>query len=114
MYVNIPLANLANESPGKFHLQPANLGITPGDSLSPHRGMAFSTKDRDNDRRSDKSCAILCKGAWWYNSCVASNLNGLYHHGTYSTSWEGVNWNKWKGGTYSAKRAEMKFKPVNA
>ena len=28
MYVNIPLANLANESPGKFHLQPANLGIT--------------------------------------------------------------------------------------
>ena len=29
MYVNIPLANLANESPGKFHLQPANLGITP-------------------------------------------------------------------------------------
>ena len=75
--------------------------------------MAFSTKDRDNDL-SSSSCAIRSKGAWWYQSSLGSNLNGLYHHGKHSTSWEGVNWNKWKGGTYSAKRAEMKIKPVNA
>ena len=29
MYINIPAANLANKSPGKFHLQPGNLGIAP-------------------------------------------------------------------------------------
>ncbi|XP_073233535.1 microfibril-associated glycoprotein 4-like [Porites lutea] len=98
----------------KYKLSLGTYSGTAGDSLSTHRGMAFSTKDRDNDRRSDASCAILCKGAWWYYSCVDSNLNGLYRHGKHSTLWKGVNWYQWKGDTYSAKRAEMKIKPVNA
>ena len=46
--------------------------------MSDHRGMAFSTKGRDNDKSRD-NCATLFKGAWWYNSCLQSNLNGLYH-----------------------------------
>ena len=86
---------------------------TAGDSLSYHRGMAFSTKDRDNDLNGG-DCANRCKGGWWFHSCLDSNLNGLYHHGKHPTSWEGVNWNKWKGHSYSAKRAEMKIKPVKA
>ena len=86
---------------------------TTGDSLSYHRGMAFSTKDRDNDLNGG-DCANRCKGGWWFNSCLDSNLNGLYHHGKHPTLWEGVNWNKWKGHSYSAKRAEMKIKPVKA
>ena len=86
---------------------------TAGDSLSYHRGMAFSAKDRDNDLNG-ADCANRCKGGWWFNSCLDSNLNGLYHHGKHPTSWEGVNWNKWKGHSYSAKRAEMKIKPVKA
>ena len=65
----------------------------------------LSTKDRD-------SCAIRYKGAWRYESCVASNLNGLYYQGKHSTSWEGVNWNKWKGHNFSAKLAEIKIKSV--
>ncbi len=86
---------------------------TAGDSLSFHRGSAFSTKDRDNDNSSGINCATYYgKGAWWYNACVRSNLNGLYHHGQHSTAWEGVNWEQWKGDRYSAKRAEMKIKPV--
>ena len=84
---------------------------TAGDSLSYHRGSAFSTKDRDNDNSSG-SCATRCKAGWWFNNCLDSNLNGLYHHGKHSTSWEGVNWYQWKGHSYSAKRAEMKIKPV--
>ena len=85
---------------------------TAGDSLLYHRGMAFTTKDRDNDPNSS-NCATMYKGAWWFNSCLYSNLNGLYLHGQYSNEWEGVNWYHWKGPNYSAKRAEMKIKPVD-
>ena len=86
---------------------------TAGDSLSYHRGMAFTTKDRDNDLHSSSNCATLYKGAWWFNSCHFSDLNGLYLHGKHSNAWEGVNWDLWKGSKYSAKRAEMKIKAVD-
>ena len=55
---------------------------------------------------------MFAKGAWWYNACYASNLNGLYHHGAHSSRIDGVSWELWKGHNYSAKRAEMKIRPV--
>ena len=85
---------------------------TAGDSLSYHRGMAFTTKDRDNDPNSS-NCATMYKGAWWFKSCHYSDLNGLYLHGQHSNAWEGVIWDLWKGSKYSAKRAELKIKPVD-
>ena len=85
---------------------------TAGDSLSYHRGYPFSTKDQDNDVNSS-NCAMTYKGAWWYNSCHYSNLNGLYHHGKHSSHADGVNWYHWKGHYYSVKRAEMKIRPVS-
>jgi len=86
---------------------------TAGDSLSGHRGMAFSTKDQDNDIYSG-NCATQFKGAWWYQKCLWSNLNGLYLHGKHSNAWQGVDWGSWRGSNYSVKRAEMKIKPVSA
>jgi len=86
---------------------------TAGDSLSNHRGSPFSTKDQDNDSRNKRNCAVLYKGAWWYKNCHESNLNGLYHHGAHSSEGDGVNWYHWKRHKYSAKRAEMKIRPVN-
>ena len=74
--------------------------------------MPFSTKDRENDAKSDQHCAVLYKGAWWYSRCHESNLNGLYHHGHHSSKADGVNWKAWKGYHYSAKRAEMKIRPA--
>ena len=84
---------------------------TAGDSLSWHRGLPFTTKDQDNDPWSS-NCAVRYKGAWWYESCHGSNLNGVYHHGKHSSYADGVNWSSWKGYHYSAKRAEMKIRPV--
>ena len=42
--------------------------------------MQFSTNDNDNDLEA-ASCAQTYKGAWWYNHCLHSNLNGLYLNG---------------------------------
>merc|ERR1712136_692051 len=50
---------------------------TAGDSLSYHNGSNFSTYDADHDR-SGSSCAETYTGAWWYNNCYHSNLNGEY------------------------------------
>ena len=71
--------------------------------------MQFSTKDDDNDL-SDGNCAQAYKGAWWYNGCHASNLNGLYLSGSHSSNADGVNWGAFKGHYYSLKRTEMKAK----
>ena len=91
----------------QFHF-PGNAG----DSLSYHKSLSFSTKDRDNDLESG-NCATRYKGAWWYKYCHYSNLNGLYLRGRHSSGADGVNWYHWRGYHYSVKRAEMKLKPVN-
>jgi len=72
--------------------------------------MAFSTKDRDNDKDSGRNCALQNnKGAWWYKDCAYSNLNGLYLHGKISVG--GMTWYHWKTSFYSVKRSEMKIRP---
>ena len=79
--------------------------------MSYHRGQRFSTKDRDNDKSSG-DCAKSYQGAWWYNACHYSNLNGRYYGSQYSARSDGINWYHWKGNHYSAKQADMKIKPV--
>ena len=73
--------------------------------------MQFSTKDNDNDI-SGGSCAFIYKGAWWYNSCHWSNLNGIYHGGQHDSHADGINWYTFRGHHYSLKRSEMKLKLV--
>ncbi|XP_071789557.1 fibrinogen-like protein A [Asterias amurensis] len=51
---------------------------TAGDGLEFHNGVMFSTKDKDNDLRGS-NCAVQYKGAWWYEGCFDSNLNGMYY-----------------------------------
>ncbi|KAH8282227.1 hypothetical protein KR054_006262, partial [Drosophila jambulina] len=42
---------------------------TASDALEYHVGMQFSTKDRDNDKSLELSCAIHYHAAWWFNDC---------------------------------------------
>uniref|UniRef100_A0A8C3SUC3 Fibrinogen C-terminal domain-containing protein n=1 Tax=Chelydra serpentina TaxID=8475 RepID=A0A8C3SUC3_CHESE len=87
------------------------INSTAGDSLSNHRNMFFTTKDRDNDLAST-NCATYYKGGWWYSKCHASNLNGMYWLGAHNSSGDGINWHASRGNKYSFKLSEMKFRPV--
>ena len=80
-----------------------------GDSLAYHNGRKFSTKDRDNDLNSG-NCAVAFSGAWWYNTCHASNLNGLYLRGSHKSFANGIEWTAWKGYYCSLKFSEMKVR----
>ena len=73
--------------------------------------MPFTTKDQDNDLENDSSCAETYKGAWWYNNCHKSNLNGQYLGGPHDTFADGINWVALTGHRYSLKRSEMKLRP---
>ena len=58
-------------------------GITtdPFDSGIDINGMKFTTKDRDNDKRSGGNCATSYgkAGGWWYKSCAYIRLNYQYN-----------------------------------
>lgn len=86
---------------------------TAGDSLSVHHDQSFSTRDQDNDGAQNRNCATGYQGAWWYNSCRHSNLNGMYYDGGAFQLEDGVTWYHWKGHKYSLKRTEMKIRPVD-
>ena len=73
--------------------------------------MAFTTKDRDNDKWSKDNCALRYKGAWWYNYCYFANLNGLYLLRKSNDLSQGMVWQRWAYNTnVSLKRSEMKIR----
>ena len=73
---------------------------TATDKLTYYNEMAFTTKDRDNDKQKSYNCAVNNRGAWWYKSCTSgSHLNGNYGDSSYYF------WNWYLHGS------EMKLKP---
>ncbi|XP_068105999.1 ficolin-1-B-like isoform X2 [Hyperolius riggenbachi] len=83
-------------------------GGSAGDSLTYHKNVAFSTKDRENDLTDDHNCATLYRGAWWMNGCIISHLNGEFYPKIYS---RGIIWESFRGYDNSLKVSEMKFRP---
>uniref|UniRef100_A0A8C5T0U3 Fibrinogen C-terminal domain-containing protein n=1 Tax=Malurus cyaneus samueli TaxID=2593467 RepID=A0A8C5T0U3_9PASS len=77
-----------------------------------HRGMQFTTSDKDHDRFLAGNCASENKGGWWFNRCHAANLNGRYYRrGKYSGSHDdGMVWSTWHGMWYSLKYSAMKIR----
>ena len=70
--------------------------------------MKFSTYDRDNDHASG-NCASSWKGAWWYDNCHRSHLNGRYLKAGERSS-QGINWHHWKNDYRSLKKTEIKIR----
>ena len=91
----------------KYRLELSSYSGTAGDSLVGHNNMAFSTKDRDNDRDST-DCAVQFTGAWWYKSCYDSNLNGKYLGN--KLDYRGIVWYRFREDR-SLKFSEMKLRP---
>ena len=82
-----------------------------GDGLLTHNRMKFTTKDQDNDLNS-KNCASLWHGAWWYNNCHSSNLNGMYANTSVNGATYNV-WLPWNGQYESLKTTRMMIGPAN-
>ncbi|XP_059142926.1 ficolin-2-like [Physella acuta] len=66
--------NVSSETDG-YRLKVGGFTGDAWNCLADHNGMMFTTYDRDNDKFNE-SCAIKHHGAWWYNACYMSNLNG--------------------------------------
>lgn len=96
------------DASSKYVLYFGRYSGTAGDSLRSHnkKSMMFSTKDNDNDKSSG-NCAVAHHGAWWYNGCSHSNLNGRYVYG--GSGWDHVQWYTFKG-TVCLQKSEMKLR----
>ena len=59
-----------------------SIGLTDvfNDIYASQNGMSFTSRDRDNDRRSLGNCGYY--GGWWYNNCGYIFLNNVYTGGT--------------------------------
>ena len=96
-----------SDSSTQYTLTVSGYSGTATDCLAYHNGMKFSTKDRDNDK-SGNNCATFFTGAWWYQSCYHSNLNGQYLKS--KSDARSVTWNCSPKGTISHKLTEMKVR----
>ena len=82
-----------------------------GDALANHNNRSFTTMDRNNQIQGGGNCAITYQGAWWYNNCYSSNLNGIYlRDGVIDL--RGIVWFFWKDTNESLKRVEMKIRAI--
>ena len=99
---------IAPETDG-YRLSVVDYAGDAGDGFDEHNGMKFSTYDRDNDEWSAGNCASDYTGAWWYNACENSNLNGRYVPG--ANNYSSVTWKPWRG--YNSLNAStMKIRPT--
>ncbi|VDI67605.1 Hypothetical predicted protein, partial [Mytilus galloprovincialis] len=82
-----------------------------GDSMIFTNHNSFTTKDRDYDPDPYMNCAQFRLGAWWYNLCGDSNLNGQYLAGL-TTNYTSAHWYYWKNNYYSLKKITMMIKRI--
>ena len=83
------------------------------DAMMHHNKQAFTTKDQDNDNLHEAlSCAQIHEGAWWFNACFRSHLNGLYYHYSSVAHGHGINWGELTGNDlkYSFKKSTMRIR----
>ncbi|XP_068108815.1 fibroleukin-like isoform X2 [Hyperolius riggenbachi] len=86
-----------------------------------HDHKYFTTYDSDNDNYPSGNCGMYYGSGWWFDTCLAANLNGKYHKGRYSGVTSGIYWGTWyiltdkrTNQKYSFKKIEMKTRIVNS
>ncbi|KAH9487871.1 hypothetical protein Btru_067843 [Bulinus truncatus] len=90
----------------KYRLKVSGYSGNASDSLiSHHNDAIFSTFDRDTPRK----CAQTFKGAWWYNKCHTSHLNGVWGS---TVKGQGVNWSTLTYANSSVTFTEMKIREI--
>jgi len=106
VYAKYSRFNVGDEQ-AQYRLEVGSYSGTAGDSLAPNNNMAFTTKGRDNDR-DNGNCAVQWTGAWWYNFCGYTNLNGKYLGN--KRYYKGAVWKAFRG-YLSLKFSQMKLRP---
>ena len=104
-YANYSTFNVSNGST-EYILTVGGYSGTAGDSMWWNNGRRFTTRDNDNDNDGN-NCAQSRTGAWWYNDCTASNLNGHYFN-TATNNPQGIVWRHWKNADITLAFSEMK------
>ncbi|XP_077134540.1 fibroleukin-like [Ranitomeya variabilis] len=86
-----------------------------------HDHKYFTTYDSDNDNYPSGNCGTYYGSGWWFDTCLAANLNGKYHKGRYSGVTNGIYWGTWyiltdkrTNQKYSFKKVEMKTRIFNS
>ncbi|XP_019859055.1 PREDICTED: fibrinogen C domain-containing protein 1-A-like, partial [Amphimedon queenslandica] len=118
-YANYSTFSVGNSNT-EYTLTVGGYSGTAGDSLTDlrfynhqHNGMKFTTRDNKNDF-DNNNCADVYNGAWWFNNCHQSHLNGRYYTNPYEPPiWQGIIWHDWKGEHYSLRFTEMKIRHNN-
>uniref|UniRef100_A0A6P7GQ47 Ficolin-1-like isoform X1 n=1 Tax=Diabrotica virgifera virgifera TaxID=50390 RepID=A0A6P7GQ47_DIAVI len=77
-YAQYASFSISNEKDGYKLNKLGGYSGDAGDSLSRHLYAKFSTLDVDQDNSTTTSCAQEFEGAWWYEHCHQSNLNGKF------------------------------------
>ncbi|XP_049548315.1 fibrinogen-like protein 1 [Anopheles darlingi] len=85
---------------------------TAGDSLKQHKGMKFSTPDRDKDSSAGSNCAKEYQGGWWFHACHNSFLNGLYRNVTGLTE-ERISWSSFSDDYRGLYYSRMMIRPLH-
>lgn len=79
-------------------------------------GLPFSTRDQDNDQKTDTNCAKHLSGGWWFSNCGRSNLNGRYFQSPPPKQRhqrkQGIFWKTWRGRYYPLKYSMMMIAPA--
>ncbi|KAL8212562.1 UNVERIFIED_CONTAM: hypothetical protein K2H54_050743 [Gekko kuhli] len=121
IYRKFKVASEAN----KYRLTAREYQGSAGNALSysrnyNHDHKCFTTWDSDNDNYPMGNCGTYYGAGWWFDSCLAANLNGKYHRGRYSGVTSGIYWGTWyilidkrTNQKYSFKKVEMKTRPLS-
>ena len=107
VYAKYGTFNVGDEQ-AQYRLELGSYSGTAGDSLTYHNNLAFTTKDRDNDRHGGNCAEIFSTGTWWFYGCGYSWLNAKYLGEKHIN--EGIRWYHFRE-PLSLKFTEMKLRP---